>query len=441
MKNEMVVKSNTLVEASYRLSTQEQKVILSLAAKIKTQDEDFKNYTFSVKEFADITGARIDSKYHEIKNLTSRLLRRVFTINEADGPLQLSWLSAAKYFDGEGIITLRFDPGLKPYLLQLKDCFTKINLSVALRLKSSFSIRIYELLKQYESIGSRSFMLSELKTMLGIADSQYKLYGHLKSKVLKVAQDELAAKTDLTFDYEEIKVGRSVGKIRFTIKSQRIPVSKDDPEKTVEVSAPDDTLLQLWELLPQPFQNKHSIRKLIEVAFLQYGFDYVMRNIVYSNDRSNALKPGINSEKGSNYRVYLAKALNDDYGLAYMEDQQGKKEAEQAKQKTFAEAEKQKQREKNQIDQERESREKARVFIASYAQETLETYAEEARKRLSPDSLARYHRKDVIGLFEFKRRLEDVVMEHTGLRKPQPEVTSEFSETTPAGREMEAAAE
>ena len=149
MKNEMVVKSNTLVEASYRLSAQEQKVILSLAAKIKNQDEDFKNYTFSVKEFADITGARIDSKYHEVKNLTSRLLRRVFTINEADGPLQLSWLSAAKYFDGEGLITLRFDPGLKPYLLQLKDCFTKFNLSMALRLKSSFSIRIYELLKQY----------------------------------------------------------------------------------------------------------------------------------------------------------------------------------------------------------------------------------------------------------------------------------------------------
>jgi len=440
MKNEMVVKSNTLVEASYRLSTQEQKVILSLAAKIKNQDEDFKNYTFSVKEFADITGARIDSKYHEIKNLTSRLLRRVFTINEADGPLQLSWLSAAKYFDGEGIITLRFDPGLKPYLLQLKDCFTKINLSVALRLKSSFSIRIYELLKQYENIGSRSFMLSELKTMLGIADSQYKLYGHLKSKVLKVAQDELAAKTDLTFDYEEIKVGRSVGKIRFTIKSQRIPVSKDDPEKTAEVSAPDDALLQLWELLPQPFQNKHSIRKLIETAFMQYGFDYVMRNIVYSNDRSNALNPGINSEKGSNYRVYLAKALNDDYGLAYMEDQQVKKEAEQAKQKTFAEAEKQKQREKNQIDQERESRDKARVFIASYAPETLETYAEEARKRLSPDSLARYHRKDVIGLFEFKRRLEDVVMEHTGLRQPQPETISELPENGPADRGMEAAA-
>jgi hypothetical protein len=268
--------------------------------------------------------------------------------------------------------------------------------------------------------------------MLGITDGQYKLYGHFKSKVLKVAQEELAEKTDLTFDYEEIKVGRGVGKIRFILKSQSVPVSKDESEKPTKVSAPDDALLQLFKLLPQPFQNKHSIRKLVEAAFLREGFDYVMRNIVYSNDRSNALKGGVNSEKGSNYRVYLAKALNNDYGLAYMEDQQGKKEAEQAKQKTFAEAEMQKQREKKKIDQERENREKARVFIASCTPENLETYTQEAKKRLSSDSLARYNRKDVIGLFEFKRRLEDVVMEHIGLRKSQPEVASELSENISA---------
>lgn len=115
-----------------------------------------------------------------------------------------------------------------------------------------------------------------------------------------------------------------------------------------------------------------------------------------------------------------------------MEDQQGKKEAEQAKQKTFAEAEMQKQREKKKIDQERENREKARVFIASCTPENLETYTQEAKKRLSSDSLARYNRKDVIGLFEFKRRLEDVVMEHIGLRKSQPEVASELSENISA---------
>ncbi len=101
---------------------------------------------------------------------------------------------------------------------------------------------------------------------------------------------------------------------------------------------------------------KQSIKKIIQTALKQYDFEYVMRNIIYSNEKSNAAKPLANLGKGSNYRVYLAKALKNDYGLAYHEDMTSKKESEQLKQKTFAEAEKQKQREINQIDQERENR-------------------------------------------------------------------------------------
>jgi hypothetical protein len=104
-----------------------------------------------------------------------------------------------------------------------------------------------------------------------------------------------------------------------------------------------------------------------------------------------------------------------------MEDLQAKKEAEEIKQKTFEEAEKQKQRELNKIDQERENREKAREFMKNIAPEAMQTFEQEAIKRLLPESLTRYKRKDSIGVFEFKRKLEDVVMEHIGL-KPKPEV-------------------
>jgi len=416
MKNEMVVKSNTLIEASYRLSTQEQKVILSLAAKIKNQDEDFKNYTFSVKEFANITGARIDSKYHEVKTLTSRLLRRVFTINEVDGPLQLSWLSAAKYFDGEGLITLRFDPGLKPYLLQLKDCFTKFSLSMALRLKSSFSIRMYELLKQYEAIGSRSFLLADLKTALGISDNQYKLYGHFKAKVLKVAQEELAEKTDITFEYEEIKVGRGVGKIAFIIKTQVVPARSVEPEP--ETSSKPDALefTSLLELLPEPFQHKVSIRKVVKAAFNQHGFDYVMRNILYTNEKSNAVKTGANITKGSNYRVYLSKALQADYGLAYQEDQESKNEIACKQREAVVAKEKQKKQEMDIISRERDNREKARTIFQSYPAEKQQLCEEQARLRMTADGLARYKRKDPIGNIEFKRRLEDIIIENENIQ-------------------------
>ncbi len=232
MKKELIVKSNALLETGYRLSTQEQRIVLHLASKINSDDEDFKDYTFSIQEFANLSGISLNSQYSRVKECTSSLLKRSFTINEPDGPLQVSWLSATKYYDGQGKITLRFDPGLKPYLLKLKNCFTKSSLSMVMQLKSCYSIRIYELLKQYENIGYREILLKDLKQNLGITENKYKLYGHFKTKVLKVAQQELSEKTNIKFDFEEIKIGRGVGKIRFIISSQKLPNSPIKANKT-----------------------------------------------------------------------------------------------------------------------------------------------------------------------------------------------------------------
>jgi len=440
MKNNIVRKSNVLVEASYKLSTQEQRVILFLASLLKPGDEDFKDYSISVNEFSKLVGVNNKGKYKDIREITKKLISRVFTIHSNGEELQISWLSSAKYISGQGVVILSFDQKLKPYLLQLKSHFTTYKLYQVMQLKSSFSIRIYELLKQYQKLGTRVFEMKELREKLGIEPGQYKNFNDFKRFVILAAQEELAAKTDLAFDYEEIKVGRGVGKIRFIIKSQaQQPCLPEFPLELENVEDPQ--MNKLLDIVPSLFRDRKSIKTIIQTTFASKGFDYVMRNIIYSNDRSNALKPGTDSEKGSNYRVYLAKALNDDYGLAYYEDQLVKKEVAQVKQKTLAEAEQQKQRENHKIDQERENRERARIFIASYAPETMQAYEEEAKKLMSPESLARYLRKDPIGNFEFKRRLEDIVMKHTGIRKPQPETASESPENKPAGLEKEAAAE
>lgn len=422
MKNSLVRKANVLVEASYKLSTQEQRVVIFLASLLKPGDEDFKDYSISVKDFSKLVGVNNKSKYKDIREITKKLISRVFTIYSHGEELQISWLSSAKYISGQGVVILSFDQKLKPYLLQLKSHFTTYRLYQVMQLKSSFSIRIYELLKQYQKLGIREFEMKELREKLGIELGQYKNFNDFKRFVILAAQEELAAKTDLAFDYEEIKIGRSVGKIRFIIRS--LNQQPCLPELPLELESVEDLQInKLLDIVPSLFRDRKSIKTIIQTACASKGFDYVMRNIIYSNDRSNALKPGTSHEKGSNYRVYLAKALKDDYGLAYYEDQLVKKEAEQLKQKTFAEAEQEKQREMNQIDQERENREKARVFLSSFTPETVQQFEKEAKKRMSQESLERYLRKDVIGNFEFKRRLEDVVMEHVGL-KPKPEASA-----------------
>ncbi|WP_143760997.1 replication initiation protein, partial [Clostridium haemolyticum] len=109
-----------------------------------------------------------------------------------------------------------FAPRLKPYYLQLKN-YTKYRISNIASLKSQYSIRIYELLKQYEKIKTRKLDLNHLKELLGLEIHQYPKFYDFKNRVLNVAQKELSEKTDIKFTFEEIKTGRKVTSIRFFI--------------------------------------------------------------------------------------------------------------------------------------------------------------------------------------------------------------------------------
>jgi len=219
-KSYMVKKSNHLIEAQYKLSLGEQKLILVMASMINANDKDFCIYRIKIKEFMDFLGVKSNNSYAEIKDITENLMKKVLVIKKPRSTIQVAWLASAEYFDGKGYVELQFSPKLKPYLLSLKERFTRYQVKNIIQLKSNYSIRIYELLKQYEKIGQRTIELDELKNILGIKTGEYKLYGHFKSKILKVAQKELADKTDLSFEYEEIKHGRKVGEIRFLIHSQ-----------------------------------------------------------------------------------------------------------------------------------------------------------------------------------------------------------------------------
>jgi plasmid replication initiation protein len=223
-RDKFVTKSNKLIEANYKLGVVEQKVILCLASNIQPTDSDFKTYTLSIKEFTHLLGLKGTPKYTELRKITKELMQKVFEIRIDKKVIQVSWLSYVAYNESEGTIDIRFDPFLRPYLLELKREFTSYKLENVVKLKSSYAIRIYELLKQYEKIKERTFLLSDLRKLLGV-DNLYPAYGNFKQRVLIPAQKELQKKTDISFKLEEIKNGRRVVKIKFiiqTVKSKQV---------------------------------------------------------------------------------------------------------------------------------------------------------------------------------------------------------------------------
>ncbi|EPY2286813.1 replication initiation protein [Clostridium sporogenes] len=234
--NKLIIKSNYIVEASYKLSLAEQRIIYVLTSMINQNDKEFKTYRLTVKEFVEILGTKNKDMYSRVANYVEGLRERDLTIIKEKSILKTKWLSSAEYFIDDGYVELCFDPKLKPYLLMLKERFTKLSLQQMVSFKSQYSGRIYELLKQYQNIGQRIFEINELKELLGISFDKYNQYGLFKQRILSKAKKEINSDSDLIIEFEEIKTGRKVTSIKFYIKCNKKNNVKEEICATLEDS-------------------------------------------------------------------------------------------------------------------------------------------------------------------------------------------------------------
>jgi len=274
---QFIVKSNTLIEARYRLSIQESYVIFWLLTQISPDDEDFKVHRLRVEDFAEIIQVNVGNRYSELRKITKHLMQRVMEIYspDEDKTIQVSWLSSTEYEHKKGYVSLRFDPALKPYLLQLSGHFTKIDIVDVLKLKSIHSVRIFELLLQYISIGNRKINIGELRSYCGIEKEEYAGYGMLKRKVIERAKTEINEKTGYEIDYEEIKESRKVAEIKWTIQ-KKTHFEKAQAEKA--------------ELITKELGSKN----VLVDELMEYGFSKIAANRILKNNQesnvANAIK-------------------------------------------------------------------------------------------------------------------------------------------------------
>ena len=223
-KNYLVTKSNYFImNSSYDLSLEEQKLILTLASMVQPNDEEFKSYIFKISEFMELLGVENQTKYTEIPKITKELMKKVFEIQEGNTLIQTAWLSGVRYEKGSGMVMLKFNPDLKPYMLQLNTVFTQYKLANILSMKSKYSPRIYEILKcnEFKKQGYIEIELVELRKLLR-AEDIYPLYADFKRFVIQRTQKELKKLSDVSFDFEEIKTGRKVTALKFFIRSNKV---------------------------------------------------------------------------------------------------------------------------------------------------------------------------------------------------------------------------
>jgi len=206
--------SHLIVNSKYALTPSEINLILTLLTAIKKEDKDFKDYEFTLADFNEKTSKKLTSS--DLKTSIKGLMSKPLEIEESPTNWEIfHWFSYFRYKDG--LITCRFDKRLKPYLLEIKERFVIADLRMILPMRSSYSKRIYLLLKEYSKIGMRTFNVEELQDILKVPKS-LKNYADFKRKALKKAEADINKFTDLEIKITEKKRGRKVIEITFIIK-------------------------------------------------------------------------------------------------------------------------------------------------------------------------------------------------------------------------------
>ena len=206
--------SHLIVNAKYALTPSEINLILTLLTAIKKEDKDFKDYEFTLTEFNKKTKKSMTTK--DLNNTVKSLMSKPLEIYISEKKWKIfHWFS---YFEcDDSLITCRFDKALKPYLLEIKDRFVVSDLRMILPMRSSYSKRMYLLLKEYSKIGMRTFNVEELQEILKVPKS-LKNYADFKRKTLKRAEADINKFTDLEVSFTEKKRGRKVIEITYIIK-------------------------------------------------------------------------------------------------------------------------------------------------------------------------------------------------------------------------------
>jgi len=221
--DELVVKSNRLVEASYRLTVAEQHVILFAIVEARRSGKglnatDFVNITAAA--FAAMFKLPVKQAYEQIKEAGRTLFRRHVVLRdthpESGKPrmTEVRWLSAASYIDGAGTIQLRFAVDMVPFITNLEAQFTRYKLEKIANMTSTYAIRLYELLMQWGSVGRREVELGWFKKTLALDHDYPRLYD-FKHWVIDVAIAQINQHSDLVASYSQRKRGRVVTHLIF----------------------------------------------------------------------------------------------------------------------------------------------------------------------------------------------------------------------------------
>lgn len=288
-KNKIVVKHNSLIDASYHLSLVEQRVML-LAIVTAREICDLTpstNIEVSAKDYISQYKVSNATAYETIKEAADSLFNRQFSYHNdyknSNAITKARWVNKIIYAKDLGLIVLNLSDEVISLISRLEVQFTRYMLDQVSDFKSKYSVRVYELIIKWLKVGrTEKYELKDFRNKIGLLEKEYSSLGDFKKRVLDVAVKEINEKTDISIDLEQFKTGRSVTHIRFNIKCKLKKPVLESKNKVKNHKLTEDQIYM--------FSNKLSNDKKFQLHF-----------------------PAYVGEDMNSYRIRIEKKLNDEF--------------------------------------------------------------------------------------------------------------------------------
>ena len=287
----IVRQSSELVEANYRLSVSEQKVILNFISQIDSSKNELGVMRIGAKSLSDACGFNAQSGYRQLQETLKKLLNRSIILQRRDGSgwYGSHWVQSCDYVkleDGDSdcsYVEFELDNRLLPHFVQLKERFLKSDLKSLLHFSRVYSSRFYMIFKNRMKIGHIRYTFAEIIKLMELPKAYAKRTTNIKEKVIKVAVEEINEITDIEVEYSYYKQGgRAHVGVDFTFhpkpKALPKPVSKF-PTKRVKLS---DEQQEMYDRLTNPDLwdiTDDVARKLIK----NYPLEMLAANLDYAH--------------------------------------------------------------------------------------------------------------------------------------------------------------
>ncbi|TXF89316.1 replication initiation protein [Neolewinella aurantiaca] len=229
----LIKKANDLIESRYKFDIWETRIFLSVLSQIRRDDQEFQSYRIRYRDVINVFGLKSGDSYAYLRDGARSLMSKKFVLNYEEKGVKREKLyhilrTVDVMQDGEEgksgstnneYIDVVVEDVMRPLLLQLQKNFTAYDLQNVVKL-GVYPIRVYELLKQYQTIGHRTIRVDEMKIMFEVED-KYRLFGDFNRWVIRPAIKEINEYTDLMVtDTEKVKEGRRVVAMKFTFRQK-----------------------------------------------------------------------------------------------------------------------------------------------------------------------------------------------------------------------------